>query len=116
MLDRSTCKKNLLCDFTFIKVDDRFQVEKCVYCGKKVIYRLIDGRVDNKQYGRDHYRSILQPVGPSQRMFKRIYGVKAARKIQGAYKHVTWRTQEEKRQKIDDLIKSCAKDVDTVYL
>lgn len=116
MLDRSTCKKNTLCDFTILRVTDSAQVEKCVYCGKKLIYRVIKGRVDNAQYGRDHYRAILQPRGASERMFKRIYGVKATRKIQGAYEHITWRNQEEKRQKIDELIRSCAKDVDTVYL
>ena len=116
MLDRSKCKKNFLCDFTVLMVNAEAQVEKCVYCGKKLVYRVIQGRVDNAQYGRDHYRAILQPRGASQKLFKRVYGVKAARKIQGAYAHVSWRTQEEKRQKIDELIKSCAKDVDTVYL
>ncbi len=116
MLDRSKCKKNFLCDFMYLVANDQYQVEKCVYCGKKVVYRVIDGKVDNAQYGRDHYRAILQPRGASERMFKKIYGVKAARKIQGAYAHITWRTPEEKKRKMDELIKQASKEVDTLYL
>jgi hypothetical protein len=76
MKDDSRCKKRKYCDFKVELSNDEAQVERCIFCGKKVIYKKesITGRIDNKKYLRDHIRHTAQPFGKTKKIFKEVYG------------------------------------------
>lgn len=115
-IDNSQCSRAILCDFTIDKTTVTHQVEHCVFCGKRLRYRIIDGKIDNIQYGRDHQRDILQAVGRSAALFKRIYGIKAYRKLKGAYREISWSSEEERQQKYEEIRREAAHDVSTYYI
>lgn len=48
--------------------------ERCRECGKQMYYNKKDGKIDNKLYGRCHFRDILQPAGQMKGLFEEIYG------------------------------------------
>ena len=116
ILDRSKCRKFILCDFAIEKQSSDAQLERCIYCGKRVVYRLIDGRVDNVQYGRDHQRAILQPVGRSAALFKRIYGMHKFKEASGAYRKIKWNSEAEKEEKFRQVMIDAKNDASTLYL
>ncbi len=65
------CAGGKLCDFNVVLHNQEVQKESCSICGKTVIYRIIDGKIDTAKYGRDHVRDFLQPGG---RAYEEIYG------------------------------------------
>lgn len=65
------CDKGKLCDFNVVFQNHEVQKESCSFCGKKMLYRVIDGKIDTAKYGRDHIRDFLQPGGQA---YEEIYG------------------------------------------
>lgn len=56
-------------------------VETCAFCSAKAVYRNdAKGRMDNKKYLRAHFRSFVQPRGPTAQAFAAIWGEGAWRK------------------------------------
>ena len=83
MKDQSSCPVNFLCDFKPIGDHPDAHVERCVKCSKKVVYHKdANGRIDNKQYARDHIRDILQPFGDTAKLFEKVYGRSALKKAE----------------------------------
>jgi len=74
MKDNSLCKVNKYCGFDTEVFNDEVIVDVCRYCGKKVIYKVVNGKYDEKQYLRDHVRDTCQPEGNTKRQFFEIYG------------------------------------------
>lgn len=97
MKNESTCKKRTYCSFKPILLAPDAQVEVCVFCGKKVIYNIRGGRIDNAKYARDHIRDFAQPFGRTAKIFREIYGKQG---LIGARKHAT----ELKARKTKDQI------------
>jgi hypothetical protein len=64
----------ILCDYEVLIDQPDAQVERCRICHRRQIYRKIDGRVDNERYLADHMRFYLQPTGPTEQLYYRIYG------------------------------------------
>lgn len=67
------CKKGILCDYArdFKASDTQAHVDVCRACGKKQVYRIKDGKINDSRYRRDHLRDILQR-GSS--LYEQIYG------------------------------------------
>jgi hypothetical protein len=65
------CKRGKLCDFNVVFHNHEVQKERCSLCGKDMIYNVIDGKIDQAKYGRDHVRDFLQPGGQA---YEEIYG------------------------------------------
>lgn len=61
MTGLENCKVNKYCDFKVLLVNDEVQKEVCRFCNRIVLYRKVDGRVDNTRYMRDHVRAFAQP-------------------------------------------------------
>ena len=82
MRDYSRCRKKRYCDFKPIVDNSEAQVEICVQCSKKVIYRKDEtGRIDNAKYLRDHIRDTVQPFGRTRKIFLEIYGDKPIQQL-----------------------------------
>lgn len=72
------CSKTLLHDFKDVSDHKDAQVEMCRFCSTRNIYRKDDrGRIDNRRYLRAHFRSFVQPLGPTSRYFREVWGDKA---------------------------------------
>ena len=85
--DDSKCRKNILCDFEVSRDLPDAQVEICIRCNKKVIYKKDKrGRIDNKKYLRDHIRHTIQPWGKTRKLFLQIYGEKWLREVESKLK------------------------------
>ncbi len=82
MKDESNCKKQKWCGFEITLENDEVQKEVCRYCGKRVIYRKIDGKVDSNKYLRDHVRDFCQPWGATKRVYLELYGTKAIKEVE----------------------------------
>lgn len=67
----AVCSKKKLCDFVLVVQDNACRLERCTFCGKKMAYRIIEGKLDQSKYGRDHVRDYLQPGGQA---YEEIYG------------------------------------------
>lgn len=65
------CPVKKLCDFVVTEQHHDAQIERCTFCGKRIIYNKINGSVDQIQYGRDHVRDFLQPGAAA---YEEIYG------------------------------------------
>ena len=75
MKNDSQCRKNIYCQFEVVLSNKEVQVERCVNCGKKVIYNKgKNGRVDNAKYLQDHIRDTVQPYGKTAKLFRQFYG------------------------------------------
>lgn len=72
--DYARCKKNRWCDFTATHEDAGGKVEVCIFCGRKVVYRKVNGRTDNIKYLKMHIRNFAQPRGATRKVFEEIYG------------------------------------------
>ena len=75
MYDDSHCPKGFYCEFEVSRSLPDVQIEVCVRCSKKVIYRKDGkGRVEKGKYLRDHIRDTVQPFGKTRKLFLKIYG------------------------------------------
>ena len=70
------------CDFETEKENESFCRQRCRFCGRFVDYNIIDGRIDNAKYLRDHVRDFCQRTGPTQQVFFELYGVPEKQKAQ----------------------------------
>jgi len=52
--------------------DDTGIGEFCMECGKTKWWNKVNGRVDNREYGKEHKLDILQPYTDGQ--FEKFYG------------------------------------------
>lgn len=52
-------------------------VEVCVECKERKVYRKDSkGRVDNREYLKEHVRDTAQPTGVTSKIFNRFYSTK----------------------------------------
>lgn len=61
-------------DFIVEHSSETEQVEHCRICGLRKVYKKISGRVNNREYLKDHTRDFAQPHGPTDQIFQRFYG------------------------------------------
>ena len=79
--DASKCKKSKFCAFNVIQDDAGATLEQCTYCGRKVSYRKVNGRIDNRKYLSEHVRDFAQRHGPTSKIFEQIYGKTAIKNL-----------------------------------
>lgn len=58
--DNSKCRGNWYHRFELVGMSENGVLERCEICRKKVSFRIIDGRIDNKNYLSYHFRNGLQ--------------------------------------------------------
>lgn len=63
-------------DFQVESSDDVQQVEVCIICGERKRYKIVNQRVNNTEYLKDHARDFAQPGGASDKVFQKFYGKK----------------------------------------
>lgn len=63
-LDKSKCKGLWLHKFQIIGENSFFIAERCERCGKKELYRKVNGRINNYLYLQRHLREVLQKWHP----------------------------------------------------
>ena len=63
-LKKSKCKGNWLHKFQILGENPFYVFERCERCGKKELFRKINGRIDNYAYAASHMREILQQWHP----------------------------------------------------
>lgn len=98
MTDDSICPKEKWCDFEVILSNEEVQIERCSFCGKKVVYRKHEkGRIDNTKYLRDHIRHTAQPFGKTREIFIKVYG---AKKYKETLELLAKRKAKQSREKI----------------
>lgn len=69
-------------NYTVIKNDGSALVEVCTECKKKLTTRLDGkGRINNREYLKEHVRDTAQPTGVTSKVFKQYYGDSTAKKI-----------------------------------
>lgn len=80
---RNQCKnrnnRSKLCKFETLYEVECELAEECVFCGKRMSYAKMNGKVDNRQYLPDHIRDTVQPYGITRRLFSEIYGTETLR-------------------------------------
>ena len=64
----------IVCKFEKTLETEDVLIERCAFCHKRISFNKINGQIDNKRYNRCHMRDMLQPDGPTGKMFDRIYG------------------------------------------
>lgn len=84
----AACPVNKLCSYKKIRDEHDVLIEVCEFCNRKVRYNKIDGRIDFKQYGRDHIRDLLQR---GTRLFEEIYGYRPPIKQEQKLTREQWR-------------------------
>lgn len=67
----SQCRNKWLHRFSIIRQLPEGVQERCEICSKKVFFRIIDGKTDNKRYLSYHMRQALNPL---HRLFEKEYG------------------------------------------
>lgn len=67
------CHKMALCGFEPVIYTDAI-VESCRFCGKRLIYNVVDGTIDQARSLRNHIRDTVQPFGATQNLFVQLYG------------------------------------------
>lgn len=73
-MDNHLCKKNIYCDFDTVIDNHEILKEVCINCGKPVYYNKIGGRIDDKQYMRDHRRDWTQPFTKEHGNYLKMFG------------------------------------------
>lgn len=73
-------------------------VEGCILCNKKLIYKKINGKIDEAEYYRDHLRDFCQP---GTRLFDKVYGKKGRERVRLWNSRRAW-TPKEQAQHWDD--------------
>ena len=58
-IEDSICKIGWLHRYELSRQSPEIVEEVCKICGKRVYYRIVDGRIDNLKYLRDHIRQAL---------------------------------------------------------
>ena len=66
----SICKGGWLHRYVLLRQNPEWVEEGCLICRKKVYYRIVDGKIDNLKYLKDHIRQALPK---SHRLFKHEY-------------------------------------------
>lgn len=85
---------------TYTIVDDELAtVERCKECSTRLIYKKIDGKIDNKRYLREHYRDYIQH---GSKDFHRFYDSREYQKRQDEQERDKQRIIDENNQKIED--------------
>lgn len=79
--EAAKCRKNFLCNFEKSRDLPDALVEICINCGKKVIYKKVGGRIDNRRHLREHIRDTVQPWGKTKKLFLQIYGEKPLKEL-----------------------------------
>ena len=61
-------------DFETIQETSKFKVERCNICGQRKKWNKgYKGRIDNKNYLKDHVRTFAQKTGPTKRVFLKLH-------------------------------------------
>jgi hypothetical protein len=68
------CRGASLCSFENLAVHEDAIVENCIRCGKRLIYNIVDGKIDQRRQTRNHIRDTVQPFGATHELFLEIYG------------------------------------------
>lgn len=99
--ERNKCEKNRfkLCKFEITYDDGTTIGECCDFCGKRIHYNIVDGRIDNVRYLADHIRNFLQPTGRTRNLFYEIYGNDPVKRME-AFK----KAKEKGRLDQDDML------------
>lgn len=96
----ASCRKATLHDFKDVSDHRDAQVEMCRFCSAKNIYHKDDrGRIDNRRYLRSHFRSFVQPLGPTSRYFREVWGDKA---YWDAVKYKKWKKPTDWEEAMTD--------------
>jgi len=73
---QSRCRKGGYCKFDEILQSQEVQKEICTKCGRRVLYKIKEGRVDNKRYLMEHAVEFAQRTGVTEKLFKEYHGHK----------------------------------------
>jgi hypothetical protein len=69
------CKGDMPHKFEVYAEDERVIAEQCNRCGMKKTYNKAEkGRVETKEYVKDHIRDFAQPNGRTGKLFEQLYG------------------------------------------
>lgn len=90
------CPINKFCDFRVVLSNDEVQKEVCRFCNKRLMFNVIDGKIDNERYKRAHIRAFVQPIGQQAEIYEMIYGSQAFKEIDARIKE---KLDREERQK-----------------
>lgn len=71
---QSRCKKGGFCTFDEITENKDVQKEICTKCGRRVIYLVKGGRVDNQRYLKEHVANFAQRQGKTAKVYQQVYG------------------------------------------
>lgn len=96
------CKKNRYCDFTTVHEDRGAKVERCIYCGRRTIFRKVNGKTDNVQYLKMHVRNFAQPYGATRKVFEEVYGSQRLLKFDRDLDRNKWRVDVKSNKYKDD--------------
>jgi hypothetical protein len=107
--DEAKCEKRALHSFV-PKVSNSYVIaETCEFCGEKVQYSVVNGRIDNNKYARDHFRDFLRPTGEGKELFIKTYGI-------DSYRESVVRTNDERSKKPkEELIRERVKEAMDMY-
>ena len=89
------CPEGKYHSFKVLISNPEIQKETCRFCHLTKYYKVVDGRIDNAQYLRDHMRDFAQP---GTRVFEEVNGAKKAKEM---LKEAEYAAGSQKRQ--DDL-------------
>ena len=81
LFKEALCKKNKFCEWKVVLANDEIQKEVCKFCGRRIFFNKVDGRIDNDRYMRTHVRAFCQPFGITREVYEEIYGKKAIREF-----------------------------------
>lgn len=105
---RCGVKSAIYCKFIVTYESNTVHCEVCEFCGKKLEYRKVEGRMDNRKYLRDHVRDFLQKKDNPE-LFRRMYGDK----VTDSHDKAMARIKEKHENKISD--EDFLKDVRSFY-
>lgn len=71
---QSRCRKGGFCTFDDILNNNEVQKEICTKCGRRVVYLVKGGKVDNQRYLMEHVANFAQSSGKTGKLYKEIYG------------------------------------------
>lgn len=112
-MDDSKCPKQKYCGFEIDRNDENVRIDRCRFCGKKVIYLRKNGKMDDKKYTRDHVRDICQPFGSTRRVYFEVYGEKNLKGYQQQIRDIerSRLTDSDKQNLIKDAKKYLKQDI-----
>lgn len=100
----SLCTRNILCDFKVIQNLDDIQVERCIFCAKRLAFKKIGGYVHSERYRRAHIRAFAQPFTADHNIFTFIRGRGAVKELVKEAQREEWMEQKslERDQNYED--------------